>query len=265
MASRGSVYCETLGSGPDLVMLHGWAMHGGLWRSFGEALAAHWRVTLVDLPGHGLSAPQPDYRLDAVVDTLLQAAPRRAHWLGWSLGGLLGLRVAECHPERIASLMLIGSTPRFTAADHWPGMSHQSLAAMAIDLETDFQGTLRRFVGLQTFGQEGARALARQIEADLAERPPPDSAALRGGLNLLQTVDLRPALASLAIPVLAVLGSRDRLVPKTLSAALVELNPTIKIHALPRAAHVPFLTESAETLGLIEAFLARETGREVGV
>lgn len=265
MGSRGGVYCETLGSGPDLVMVHGWAMQGGLWRAFGESLAANWRVTLVDLPGHGFSAPQPDYRLDAVVDTLLQAAPPRAHWLGWSLGGLLSLRAAECYPERVASLTLMASTPRFTAEAHWPGMSHQSLAAMAMDLERDFQGTLRRFTGLQTFGQEGARALARQIEARLAERPPPDSAALRGGLSLLQTVDLRPALARLAIPVLAVLGSRDRLVPKTLGAALAELNPAITVHALQGAAHLPFLTESAETLGLIEAFLARVAHREVGL
>jgi pimeloyl-[acyl-carrier protein] methyl ester esterase len=246
-------------------MVHGWAMHGGLWRSFGESLAAHWRVTLLDLPGHGLSAPQPDYRLDAVIDTLLQAAPRRAHWLGWSLGGLLGLRVAECYPERVASLMLIGSTPRFTADDCWPGMSHQLLSAMAIDLERDFQGTLRRFTGLQTFGQVGARALARQIEARLAERPPPDSAALRGGLTLLQSVDLRPALARLNTPVLAILGSRDKLVPSTLGAALAELHPAITVHTLPGAAHLPFLTESAETLGLIEAFLAREADRAVGL
>ena len=49
--------CESFGAGgsPDLVLLHGWAMHSGVWRGVRDRLAEHFRLHLVDLPGHGLS------------------------------------------------------------------------------------------------------------------------------------------------------------------------------------------------------------------
>ncbi|MEZ5623317.1 MAG: alpha/beta fold hydrolase [Nitrosomonas sp.] len=53
--SKQPMHCEILGNGPDLVLLHGWAMHGGVWRGVREQLAMKYRVHLFDLPGHGLS------------------------------------------------------------------------------------------------------------------------------------------------------------------------------------------------------------------
>jgi pimeloyl-[acyl-carrier protein] methyl ester esterase len=52
-----SLHIESEGAGPDLVLLHGWAMHGGIWRDVREQLARHFRLHLVDLPGHGFSSP----------------------------------------------------------------------------------------------------------------------------------------------------------------------------------------------------------------
>ncbi|HNE00663.1 MAG TPA: pimeloyl-[acyl-carrier protein] methyl ester esterase, partial [Plasticicumulans sp.] len=47
------LYCQSWGSGPDLVLLHGWGMHGGVWDDTVEAFIDDWRVTVIDLPGHG--------------------------------------------------------------------------------------------------------------------------------------------------------------------------------------------------------------------
>jgi pimeloyl-[acyl-carrier protein] methyl ester esterase len=52
------VYVDTLGEGPDLVLLHGWAMHSGIWSSVRSQLAQYFRLHLIDLPGHGAS-PAP--------------------------------------------------------------------------------------------------------------------------------------------------------------------------------------------------------------
>ena len=49
------LHVERLGSGPDLVLLHGWALHGGAWAPVAKRLAPRFRVHVVDLPGHGLS------------------------------------------------------------------------------------------------------------------------------------------------------------------------------------------------------------------
>jgi pimeloyl-[acyl-carrier protein] methyl ester esterase len=46
-----SLHVETVGSGDDVVLIHGWGMHGGVWSDVRDALAAHYRVHVVDLPG----------------------------------------------------------------------------------------------------------------------------------------------------------------------------------------------------------------------
>ena len=252
------IFFESFGAGPELVMLHGWAMHSGLWRDFAESLADRCRVTLVDLPGHGRSGPQDDYSLDAVVATLSEVAPPAAHWLGWSLGALMAIGVARNYPDRVKSLSLLAGTPRFIAGDDWPGVSPEQLGQMANNLEADYPATLKRFIGLQTYGQAEARSLARHIQARLDECPPPEHSALRGGLALLGDTDLRLFLASYARPALAILGGHDRLVPKAVMPPLRVLNPRMEIHELPSAAHLPFLTHPDATATLILAFLARQ-------
>ncbi|MGH8172439.1 MAG: alpha/beta fold hydrolase, partial [Rhodanobacteraceae bacterium] len=95
------MHIETRGSGPDLVMLHGWAMHGGIFAPFADALAAHFTLHVVDLPGHGFSHDDTG-TLDPVecARRIAEAAPR-AIWLGWSLGGLIALRAALDRPDRV--------------------------------------------------------------------------------------------------------------------------------------------------------------------
>src|SRR5690606_2848134 len=55
-ADRMSAFVETHGAGPDLVLVHGWGLHGGLFGPLVPLLAERRRVHVVDLPGHGRSA-----------------------------------------------------------------------------------------------------------------------------------------------------------------------------------------------------------------
>lgn len=252
------LYTESFGSGPNLVMLHGWAMHGGVWRDFAVALGRTYRVTLVDLPGHGLSAATTDFSLTGIVDAVAEVTPAPAHWLGWSLSALLVLALLERRPERVRSLTLVAGSPRFVAGPAWPGIDAGALRQMAVNLNADYSGTLRRFIGLQTHGHEDARGLARTLLARLAERPSPAAEALRGGLTLLLESDLRPALRRAgACPMLSLLGSHDRLVPQSVAGVLRGETPQLETHIIQGAAHLPFLTHPGETLGLLESFLRR--------
>jgi pimeloyl-[acyl-carrier protein] methyl ester esterase len=258
---KPGMHTERFGLGPDLVLVHGWAMHSGVWRDFAERLAERVRVTLIDLPGHGLSGSLADFSLDPVAEALAGAAPERAHWLGWSLGALLASRVAELFPGRAQSLILMAGSPRFVAEPGWPGVDSALLAQVAGNLERDFFGTLKRFIGLQTYGQENARALARRIEADLDECEPPEASALRGGLAVLQAADQREALRHSDVPALAVLGAHDRLVPKAVGPALQALAPRTEVRVLGAAAHLPFATHPEETAALVLDFVRRHDGR----
>ena len=118
------LHVEVRGQGANLCMLHGWGLHGGVWTSTRRRLHGRRRVTCIDLPGHGRS-PELRADLDLWAKAALHAAPPRATWLGWSLGGMVAMRAAQIEPHRITRLILVCTTPRFTnpAGSSWCTLS----------------------------------------------------------------------------------------------------------------------------------------------
>jgi pimeloyl-[acyl-carrier protein] methyl ester esterase len=255
----GILYSETFGSGPEVVMVHGWGMHSGVWRGFAHRLAKDFRVTLIDLPGHGRSGMIDDYTLDGIGDALLKVAPVRAHWLGWSLGALCSLFIAGSNPERQASLTMMAGNARFTQGEDWPcAMDLTLMSRFAEDLMADYHRTLMQFLGLQTWGLEHAREVLKDLKAHVAECDEPDEAALRAGLNILCTDDLRGLLPDLRVPLLLLLGSRDRLAPPAAGQAMQSLSRAAELQVLQGAAHTPFLSHSKECARLLADFWRRQ-------
>ena len=113
------------GAGQDLVLLHGWGMNGAVWQQSVEALRHHYRVHVVDLPGFGLSHQRHFSTLADLTAQVLEDAPEKAIWLGWSLGGLVACHIALHHPERAQGLITVASSPCFaekTAASEKEGL-----------------------------------------------------------------------------------------------------------------------------------------------
>ena len=93
------------GTGDDLLLLHGWGMNSAIWGGFLDALRSRFRVTLVELPGHGESGFDPECSsLQGWADAVLAVAPQRALWVGWSLGAQLAIQAALSVPERVTGL-----------------------------------------------------------------------------------------------------------------------------------------------------------------
>lgn len=254
----GRIYARSLGQGPEVVMVHGWGMHGGVWRDFAGQLAENFRVTLVDLPGHGRSGMVANFDLDGWCEELLAVAPPTAHWLGWSLGAAASLHFAHRYPHRCMSLVMMAGNARFSQSDDWPhAMAPDLLAKFAGDMLVDCHHTLLRFLGLQVWGLEHAKELMKQLRARVEECEPPAPAALRAGLEILRSADLRDALADLRTPLLLVMGGRDRLVPLLSGRAMADLAPVADLHEIPLAGHVPFLTHPEECARVLEEFWCR--------
>jgi len=243
------------GDGPDLVLLHGWGLHGGVWSPVLPRLATHHRVTCIDLPGHGLS-PGRLGDVEQAAATVLAAAPPAAAWIGWSLGGMVAAAAAAQAPERVTRLLLVASNPSFVRRPDWPAaMAPETLAAFAEGLAADFEATLTRFLSLQFRGVKGAGDTLRGLRAELAARPPaPES--LRDGLAILAGADLRAAVAGYPGRVAAVLGALDTLVPSGVAGSLAALRPDMTITTLAGAGHAPFLTHPGHFLEAVEAWLA---------
>ncbi len=244
-----SLWTETRGSGPDLVLLHGWGLSSAIWGDFADRLAERYRVMLIDLPGLGRSASAGDMSLNATVGALLDAAPESAHWLGWSLGGQLTLAVAEQAPERVKSLSLIAANPCFVARDDWScAMAPEVFGAFVESLADNEVKTLQRFAALQTRGSATARDELKCLKSVMASTEPQ---ALAAALMLLES-DLRPALAGLNCPAQLILGAEDQLVPAELASQARELNPRLGGQVLEQSAHLPFISHADAVLASIQ-------------
>ena len=243
------VHVESVGVGPPLVMLHGFAMHGGLFAPILPAFAARARVHVVDLPGHGWSAPVAPMDLasmaaavDAAIDEAVPGG-EPLNVLGWSLGGQVAMQWALSRPARIARLVLVATTPSFVTRDGWPhAMAPATLARFGDELAVAWRLTLQRFLGLQVQGSDEGRATLCALRARLFERGEPAADVLAAVLAALAGTDLRSALARISIPARVIGGERDALVPLRATEHLAAALPRGSHVAIPGAAHVPFLS-----------------------
>ncbi|GIK85684.1 MAG: pimeloyl-[acyl-carrier protein] methyl ester esterase [Betaproteobacteria bacterium] len=256
-----ALHVETAGRGRPLVLLHGWALHAGLFAPIVPALARAHRVHAVDLPGHGRSPPPPAWTLPAVVDALESTfadAPSSVDVLGWSLGGLVALAWAHAAPRRVARLVLVGTTPRFTASADWPhAMDPRTLHRFADELRVAYRATLQRFVTLQVQGSEAGRTTLAALREALFDRGTPDPSVLAHALAALADADVRALLPAIAQPALVVSGERDTLVPWQASDWLARRLPRATSLAIAGAAHAPFLSHREAFLAPVLDFLAR--------
>ena len=157
-----ALHVEVVGHGPPLVLLHGWAMHGGVFAPLVECLRDRCTLHLVDLPGHGAShGSAVPLALEPCVEAICAQVPT-APWCGWSLGGLFALHAAATRPQRVPRLAMICAAPRFvrdgTIDGDWKyGVSKEIFHDFAVGLREDYHGTLERFGALEAFGSDHAK------------------------------------------------------------------------------------------------------------
>ncbi len=253
-----SLHVERFGHGPSVVLLHGWAMHGGVFAPLVERLRDRCTVHVVDLPGHGLSrdADVP-LALDPCVDAITGIVPDDALWCGWSLGGLVALQAAQ-RKVPMRGLAMLCASPCFVRRNGWRwGMSPEIFRDFAEGLRSDWRGTLDRFLALEAFGSDHAKEELRSLRDALFARGEPAATVLADGLELLETTCLRDALPMLPAHSLWISGRRDRLVDPRAMAEAASLAPDASHVVIDHAGHAPFLTHAdavvAALLPLLDA------------
>lgn len=236
----------------ETVFLHGWGLHGGIWA---ETLA-NVPGQAPDLPGYGVLPTPSPYTAEALADQVAATLDASVNLVGWSMGGMVALALAARHPDRVARLVLVGTSPAFVDRPDWDlGLAPEVLAGFAADLSRDYRATLLRFLALQARGGDDARAVVGRLRQAVFARGEPRPDVLAAGLELLRGVDLRAQAGQIACPALVVHGRHDTLCPVAAGEWLASQLPRARLARHESASHAPFLSHPAWFAETVREFL----------
>ncbi|MGP1930761.1 MAG: pimeloyl-ACP methyl ester esterase BioH [Arsenophonus sp. ET-YP4-MAG3] len=249
------LFCQQLGKGKQaVVLLHGWGLNAGVWRTIEIECSSYFRIYLVDLPGYGYSNLFPPMSLEQMAEIIWENAPKQAIWLGWSFGGLIASIIALKHQSEIAGLITVASSPYFSQQENWPGIKPMVLISFEQKLQVNFHRTVEHFFSLQTFGTKTAHKDIELLKSVILKRPLPSIAVLNAGLKILRTTDLRQFLLMLNKPFLRIYGDLDNLVPKKVIPIIDQLLINSNSAIIKHAAHAPFISHPKEFIQLLVNF-----------
>lgn len=247
---------SAVGSGPDLVLLHGWGSHAAVWRTLAERLAARFRVHAPVLPYAAAGSSYEARTVEEIAGHLAATAPARCAVCGWSLGGLIALAWARRAPEQISRLALMATSPCFVQRDDWPhALTVEAVGDFSDELARDTATALTRYIALQARGDAHALRVARYLRQTLCETVhQADARALRSGLSMLCHTDLRRDLPNIGQPALLMHGDCDAVVPLAAGEYLAHNLPAARIVVTQGAAHAAFASRPGSTSAHLASF-----------
>ncbi len=240
------------------MLLHGWAMHSGIWGGLLDDLSSAFRVNLVDLPGHGINRHVPLSRdLHEVAGQILSRVPS-ATWIGWSLGGLVTLAAALQQPQKVQKAIMVAATPSFSRQPHWDcGVDIASERVFSDGLDNNPGDTLAQF-WLRCFGADWIDQSLRLLGKSSVDDDLPPNKALQAGLHLLYGNDLSAKLNDCRVPALFLGGTRDRVIRAESFTRAADLMPAGDAILLAAAGHAPFITHRDRFLDIIRGYIKGE-------
>jgi pimeloyl-ACP methyl ester carboxylesterase len=248
---------ERYGDGEPFVLLHGFTGGAGDWAGVVDDLTAHRQVITVEHRGHGASTNTGDeatYTFDQLVADFAQVADdlglERFDLLGHSMGGIVAMRYALAHPDRLRSLVLMDTG----AAASPEGPQH---AWMRAGFELSREGGMTAvFDAIAPFlgdGEAGERARA-DVRTKYDQMDPAAFRAL--GEELLVHPSVLDRLATLPVATTVIVGEHDPGL-RTESDALAATIPEAVLVVIPDAAHSPQVEQRDAWLAAVIDHLRR--------
>jgi pimeloyl-ACP methyl ester carboxylesterase len=248
---------RTKGSGPLIVLLHGFGEDGTVWRNQYDIFPNH-QLIVPDLPGSGESEMIADMTMEGLADALKEAIasetvnnPLQCTLIGHSMGGYVALAFAEKYPDALAAFGLFHSTA-FADTEEKRQTRRKGIAAIK---ENGAEAFLKTFVP-NLYGPVTKEKSPQLITEHLAGVHNFSAEAL---VNYFEAMMARPdrtfVLREAKAPVLFVMGAYDKAVPPEDGLKQCHLPQLSYIHLLQNSGHMGMVEEAGEANKILIQFM----------
>lgn len=246
---------DVYGSGRPIVFVHGWGI-ARVWRHQVEEFSRDHMVVTVDIRGHGdSSGPRGDYSLDTLGDDLTAVIRKlrleKVTLVGWSMGASVAMKLmAEKKPPEVATLVIIGGTPMFTASfertgGHVPISKKQGLTKTIFRISRQFT--------LEIFRRRGFLKSRLRILRNCG--PWASLRTLWGYMMTMAKTDLTGILGDIKVPTLILHGDSDSMCPVEVGYYMAERIKGSRLEILQGDDHTLCLTDPERVNGKIREFV----------
>jgi len=228
-----------------------WAM----WDANLAALEKRFRVVRYDTRGHG-SSPVPagphdlDDLTDDVVRLLDDLRVERAHFVGLSLGGMTGMRLAAREPDRVARLVVLCTGARLEPSSAWTDRAATVRAEGTVSVAP---AVVQRWFTPAFL--EANPGVGKESEQMVADTP---AEGYAGCCEAIASMDLRPDLPRIGAPTLAIAGADDPATPPPHLEAIAAAVQDGRLLVIPDAAHLANAQQPATITPAIIEHLTKE-------
>ena len=260
--SNGTAW-EVHGSGPSVILIHGFGLHRAMWQWQLPVLTPHFRVVTYDLYGHGESAPpQGTPSLSMFSSQLLRVMDHcgleRAAVVGFSLGGMIARRFALDHPSRLSALAILHSAHDRTPAER-EAIFRRVRECRESGPSANVDSALERWF-TPAFRAE-APALVETVRGWIAANDPATYARI---YQVLADGDREIArgLGGISCPTLVMTGEKDPGNTPAMSRTMAALIPGARLVILPELRHMALAESPSEVNRPLSAFLREDLRSE---
>ncbi|MBI2059793.1 MAG: alpha/beta fold hydrolase [Nitrospirae bacterium] len=249
------IHYRERGSGSPILFGHSLTLDGSMYDEATTRLSKQFRTIQVDFRGHGESEKvDADYSLeDITVDlsTLItRLGLKSVHYVGLSMGGMVGMRLALAHPGLIRALVLLDTS----AEAEEKREEFEQWAEMTKDMEPNeqqVQAVLHLMVSPE-FGSKPSPILETLKSRLLSNHV---RGVYRASLAVIRRTDILSQLGRIRKPALVMVGDRDIATPPRHAEAIHRAIPGSEMVQVPGSGHLSILEQPAIVLPKIEAFL----------
>jgi len=250
------INCEIEGDGPWITLSHSLACNLHMWDEQAAVLARHFKVLRFDTRGHGQSdAPAGAYTLEALADDLKglydALGIERSHFVGLSMGGMIGQVFALKHPGVLKTLVLADTTSRYPAeaAGIW---ADRIKVAETEGMEPLVQPTLERWF-TEPFRKANPGKMQRI--AEMIRTTP--VAGYVGCSRAIPKINVSARLREIAAPGLVIVGEQDMGTPVAMAREIHESYPGSDLAIIASAAHLANVEQAEAFNAALADFLAK--------